>query len=183
MTGYTSSLSLQRDSAAAGRIGRALVASTCVHLCAAAVLLPGMPQRPAPAGIPPITARIAAPVETPEVATKAAGSAASGTKRAPSPASEMTYYPAGELDVFPRLLTPLGVEHIGKAAGGATIRAIVKIDDAGAVKGIEVAAPSRQAEEALRATLTAARFTPALREGRPVRSRIVLEFRFAPSDY
>lgn len=151
------------------------------------MLLPGMPERPAPVAIPPISARIAAPVETVQAEARATGTAAKAgaapTKRVPSPAPEATYYPAGELDEFPRLLTPLGLERVGDVAGADAIRATVKIDEAGAVKGIEVAAPGGRGEEALRAALSTARFTPALREGRAVRSRIVLDFRFAAADY
>jgi hypothetical protein len=77
-------------------------------------------------------------------------------------------------------LEPLGLQRLQHVAGNAVgIRAIVKIDEHGNVKDVEIAGAGRQSQEALRALLVAARFAPARKEGRAVGSRIVLDIRVA----
>ena len=166
----------------------ALGASALVHICIAAALLPGVPQRPGlPA--PAIGARLVLmerPLEPPApiagVSPRAAARQLLGEAAAPArPVPELPFYAAEELDVLPRLLAALDLQRLENAAEGAEgIRVVLRIDERGFVKDVEISAPGRRAREALRAELAAARFAPALKEGRAVRSRIVLDFRFAP---
>jgi hypothetical protein len=95
----------------------------------------------------------------------------------PRPISELAYYAATELDVFPRPLAPLELPRPGNPA--SRIRAVVKIDDRGFVNDVEITGTDSRGREALRALLAAARFAPALKDERPVGSRIVLDFSFA----
>ena len=165
----------------------ALSASALVHVCIAAALLPGIPQRPGlPA--PAIPARLVLterpfepPVPVAGVPPGAAARQPGGEAAAPTrPVPELPFYSAGELDVLPRLLAALDLQRLENAAEGADgIRVVLRIDERGFVKDVEISAAGRRAREALRAELAAARFAPALKEGRAVRSRIVLDFRFA----
>jgi TonB family protein len=59
---------------------------------------------------------------------------------------------------------------------------LLKIDEFGAVQEIRVvnADPAGYFEESAARTFTAMRFSPARRNGYPVRSQIVVKLRFAP---
>ncbi len=65
-------------------------------------------------------------------------------------------------------------------AGDVTL--LLQIDEFGAVQQLSVvtAEPAGYFEEAALRAFQLARFAPAQREGRPVRSRIVIKVRFAP---
>ena len=77
-------------------------------------------------------------------------------------------------------LEPLRLQRLQDALGNAArIRALVKIDEHGNVRDVEIAGAGRPSQEELRALLVAARFTPARRHGRAVNSRIVLDIRVA----
>jgi len=155
------------------------------------MLLPEMPRRPGLEPVmPAISARLAvaeAAIEPPAPMPRSPqkGSARQQHGQAevavpPRPAPELAYYySATELDTFPRLLAPLELHQLGKAADGERIRAEVKIDELGLVKDVEIAGTDRRAREGLRVVLAGARFAPALKDGQPVRSRVVLDFNFA----
>jgi hypothetical protein len=176
-----------RVEAPSARLGVALVASTALHWCVAGVLLPEAPRRPGSEQVmPAISAQLAvaeAAVEPPAPMPRSPkGPAPQQHGQAevavpPRPASELAYYSATELDAFPRLLAPLDLHRLGNPAG--RIRAVVKIDELGLVKEVEIAGTDSRTREVLRALLSAARFAPALRDERPVRSRVVLDFSFA----
>ena len=178
------------------RLVLALAASAAMHLCIAAWLLAPAP-RPAPASGYTISARLApeeqvAPVRSqlPDLRPAARlretqerpPTAVSTTDEVPArlTASEAPYYPAADLDVFPMPLEPLRLQRLQDALGNAAgIRALVKIDEHGNVRDVEIAGAGRQSQEELRALLVAARFTPARKDGRAVNSRIVLDIRVA----
>jgi hypothetical protein len=160
-------------------------------LCVAGVLLPEAPQRPPEQAMPAISARLAvaeAAVEPPvpmlqspkkgPVPQQHGPAKAAGPPR-PTP-ERAYYYSATELDVFPQPLAPLDLSRLEKVAKRAAgIRAVLKIDELGLVKDVEIAGADSRAWETVRAALVATPFAPALKDGRPVRSRVVLDFSFA----
>ena len=94
-------------------------------------------------------------------------------------APDLNYYPARQLDIYPKLLSALDLKYRGKAAeDGVTGRALllVLIDEAGTVNEVSVveAEPVNVFEDDAQRALMAARFTPAYRNGRAVRSRVLI---------
>ena len=89
--------------------------------------------------------------------------------RAPDP----TYYPAGDLDAYPQPARPLALD---RPAGAGTIRLLLLIDEHGIVNDVSLveADAAVHLEETLRAVLVAARFIPARKDGRDVKSRVLL---------
>lgn len=94
-----------------------------------------------------------------------------------------TYYPARELDSYPRPVMPLRLGHpAGVARDGVPdrVQLSLHIDEHGVVNHIgivETALPG-DFEDELRAMLAATRFIPARRDGRPVKSRVLLSVSF-----
>jgi len=93
------------------------------------------------------------------------------------------WYEAKDLDLYPRPLAPVQPEYPASAPailGEVTL--LLQIDEFGAVHQLSVvtAEPAGYFEEPALQAFQAARFAPAQREGRPVRSRIVVKVRFAP---
>jgi TonB family protein len=101
----------------------------------------------------------------------------SAARGAVAPAPDLTYYPTAQLDVYPALSTALEFR-TEAAAAGVTGRALilVLIDNLGVVEDVSVveAVPAGYFEEDARRAFMAARFTPAFRAGRPVRSRVLV---------
>jgi len=95
-------------------------------------------------------------------------------------AADPSYYTARDLDSYPRPLAPFRID---RAAGdrAGEVRLEILIDERGIVQDIAIAGPAASArvEEELRAALAATRFLPAQKDGRAVRSRIVLSVSFA----
>ena len=89
-----------------------------------------------------------------------------------------TYYSARDLDAYPTPVVPLELDRI--AAAGRVALALL-IDEQGAVNNVAFAGPAapERLREELRAVLVATRFHPARKDGRAVRSRIVLSVDFA----
>ena len=99
------------------------------------------------------------------------------------PAPDPHYYPAWDLDNYPRPLAPLRLDRpAGERAGEARLELL--IDEHGVVQDVIVVGPAiaGRAEEKLLATLAATLFLPAFKDGRAVRSRIVLSVGFDPKD-
>jgi protein TonB len=98
-------------------------------------------------------------------------------------AADPSYYTARDLDRYPRPLAPL---RINRAAGDGAgeVRLEILIDERGIVQDMTFAGPAAplRVEEALRAALVATRFLPAQKDGRAVRSRIVLSVGFDAKD-
>jgi protein TonB len=85
------------------------------------------------------------------------------------------YYTARDLDSYPRPLAPLQLDVLrGERMGD--VRLEILIDEAGVVQEVILmeAARAGPAEDELRAALAAARFHPARKDGRAVRSRLLL---------
>jgi len=98
-------------------------------------------------------------------------------------APDPDYYPARDLDDYPRPLAPLRIGRPARASAGE-VRLELLIDERGVVRDIVFAGPaqSRGAEEELRATLAATPFMPARKDGRAVRSRILLSVNFGAEE-
>jgi protein TonB len=96
------------------------------------------------------------------------------------PAPDLTYYAARQLDVYPALVSPLELHDrdAAPAAGpGARALLLVLIDDTGIVKDVSVVEAANAAffEYEAKRAFADARFTPAYRDGRAVRSRVLVE--------
>ncbi len=96
------------------------------------------------------------------------------------------HYPAKDLDIYPQAskrITPVYPEMArdSKVAGSVTL--LVLIDEAGRVVGTSVmdAAPDGVFEQAAQQALANAAFYPAQKDGRTVRSRILIKVEFDPS--
>ena len=88
---------------------------------------------------------------------------------------DLNYYPARDLDDYPRPLAPLRIDRPAHAGAGE-VRLEILIDERGVVRDVVFGGPAEPggAEEELRAALATTPFVPARRGGRPVRSRLVL---------
>lgn len=101
------------------------------------------------------------------------------------PVADPTYYPARELDVYPALRMPLRFENPERAGrdriGGKVLVALL-LDETGAVDDVSVvtAEPPGYFEDAARAVLAAARFSPARKDGRAVKSRVLISVEYDP---
>ena len=110
--------------------------------------------------------------------------AQTGTEVAALPqAADPSYYTARDLDRYPAPLVPF---RINRAAGDGLgeVRLEILIDEHGIVQDMIIAGPAAPArgEEGLRAALAATRFLPAQKDGRAVKSRIVLSVGYDPKD-
>ena len=87
-----------------------------------------------------------------------------------------TYYQVDELDVFPAPLNP--IRSVGKLATGY-VRVLARIDASGRVTGTRIFDSSATETENTLATLAVSRtlFAAARRNGRKVRSEVVIELR------
>jgi protein TonB len=193
-----------------GRLGIALVLSVAVHaLLVARPIEFGVPafgplQRPAlRATLEPLptsqatAAREFAPVAMP--AADAAGpnmpvaaipsTAETAALPAAEPASglpDVTYYPAAELDVYPVPLSPisLGYPDTARELGVPVVTRIwLSIDETGWPTQAEMldAPPAHVLEQAAVAALRTQRFSPARKDGRAVRSRVLIELELTPA--
>jgi protein TonB len=148
---------------------------------------PRAPEAP-PASEP--IARATPPVERtaakPAPAPRAVVPHAAREVRAESAAIEApdsTYYAAKQLDVYPALARPLDLRYGGKAAAdGVTGRALllVMIDESGTVRDVSVveAEPADYFEDDAKRAFMSARFSPAYRNGRAVRSRVLVQVNY-----
>ena len=89
------------------------------------------------------------------------------------------YYPARDLDDYPRPLAPLRIGRPARAGAGE-MRLELLIDEHGLVRDVVFAGPAQPggAEEELRATLAATPFMPARKDGRAVKSRVLMSISF-----
>jgi protein TonB len=99
--------------------------------------------------------------------------------------ADPTWYPAQQLDIYPQLLAPARPRYPDAAARenlAGVVTLLLMVDENGFVHAADVAQadpPGYFEEEAL-AAFREARFTPAARDGRPVRSRILVRVTFSP---
>lgn len=92
---------------------------------------------------------------------------------------DTTYYSIRQLDIYPAPAEPLRLKSLAHVlAGDERARAVVElhISETGGVEAAKVieAHPSGHFESELAQLFLAARFTPAVREGRAVRSRVLV---------
>jgi len=94
-----------------------------------------------------------------------------------------TWYTAQDLDVYPRALAPMELAYPSTATGQAgEVSLLAMIDEWGGVRDVTVvkAEPAGSFEEPALQAVKATRFSPAQRDGRAVRSQIVVKLRFGP---
>lgn len=130
-----------------------------------------------PVRVPPRAERAPTPSAEAMRPRKSAPDAASGAGVAHAP--DATYYAARQLDVYPALKTPLDLRYSpNAAAAGIEGRALLLllIDANGIVDEVSVveAEPAGYFEEDARRAFLAAQFTPALKNGRTVKSRVLV---------
>lgn len=106
------------------------------------------------------------------------------TAELPVPA-DAAWYSAKDLDVLPRALAPLSPSRRSledDRPGAATL--LVGIDETGHVTEVRIIAaePDRRFGEAAVVTVQNAQFNPAQRNGRSVRSRVLMKVRFNPPE-
>jgi protein TonB len=99
--------------------------------------------------------------------------------------ADSTWYPAKQLDVYPQPLAPIRPRYPDAAARdnvAGSVTLLLMVDENGLVRDADVAQadPAGYFEEDALAAFREARFTPAARNGRPVRSRILVRVTFTP---
>ncbi len=153
-----------------------------VRLAPAPVPVPDVPASPEPEvrRMPRQPGPLAGSAEDVQSQSSPTVAAHTGTEVAALPqAADPSYYTARDLDSYPRPLAPF---RINRAAGDGAgeVRLEILIDEHGIVRDMTIAGPAAPAwvEEELRAALAATRFLPAQKDGRAVRSRIVLSVNF-----
>jgi TonB family protein len=134
------------------------------------------------AAAPPSAESKRAQARKPRVAAAEQRVETAGPAHLPDP----TYYGTRQLDVFPVLASglELGAAAAGaKAAGAGRVLLLVLIDAAGFVNEVSVieAEPQGAFEDYARMAFVSARFKPALKDGRPVKSRLLVEVDFGDS--
>jgi protein TonB len=100
---------------------------------------------------------------------------------------DQTYYPAKQLDVYPQPLTPIKLNFPDTAAthrGDGRVLLLLLIDEFGAVNEVSVveAQPEGLFEDAALSVLRATQFLPAQKQGRPVKSRVLLQVNYIQGD-
>ena len=160
-------------------------------------LLPqALPASPAVANLdaPPIPRRIDRRTSASDGERSAALLAeVSATK--PDPAAPLalpqvpdpTVYTARDLDSYPRPLVPLDIERLldlSAATPLAEVRFELLIDEHGVVNEVAPAGPGTAGQPGaeLRAALAATRFIPALKDGRAVKSRMLVSLSYLERD-
>lgn len=165
-----------------------------VRLMPAAEPTPAHGAAPAPTatGVPVAVAEEPAsekPTSDKPTAVQPPASAAPGSsmraEAVPAPltidsAVDLTYYTARELDVQPRTLQDIQPTYPPAAERqrqSGTVRLELKIEADGRVSDVAVvgADPPDVFDESARAAFAAARFSPAQKDGRPVRTRMLVE--------
>ena len=100
---------------------------------------------------------------------------------------DATVYAAPDLDSYPRLIVPLDIEWLADRSGGLPLTALrleLNIDEHGIVNHVAFvqSEPPGYTDERLLELLAAARFVPAYKDRRAVKSRLVLSINFEISD-
>jgi protein TonB len=99
--------------------------------------------------------------------------------------SDPTWYPARQLDVYPKLIAPVQPRYPDEAARdnvAGVVTLLVMVDEDGLVREASVAEadPPGYFEDAALDAFRGARFSPAAKDGRMVRSRILIRVTFDP---
>lgn len=98
-----------------------------------------------------------------------------------------TYYPARQLDVYPQPLEPIKLIYPDRAAAqrlDGNLLLLLLIDELGVVNEASVveARPEGYFEEAALSVFRATRFSPAQKQGHPVKSRVLLQVNYVYGD-
>jgi periplasmic protein TonB len=96
---------------------------------------------------------------------------------------DLTWYPARQLDVFPRALaTPRPAYPAAAQSLQGEVTLLLLIDEAGTVHEVSVveAQPPGMFDEAASVAFRDVHFEPAMKDGRAVRSRILVKVAFNP---
>lgn len=95
-----------------------------------------------------------------------------------------TYYPVRQLDVYPQPLTPLKLDYPATARADGRLLVLLLIDEFGIVNEASIveAEPPGYFEEAALAVFRAARFSPAQKQGKAVKSRALLQVNYIYGD-
>lgn len=98
-----------------------------------------------------------------------------------------TYYPVKQLDVYPRPLTPVRLNYPDTAAAqrrDGRLLLLLLIDEFGVVNEVSVveAQPEGSFEQAALSVFRATRFSPAQKQGHPVKSRVLLQVNYIYGD-
>jgi protein TonB len=169
------------------RLGAALACSLAAH-AAAGWWLGGLLAPPANAaggGGERLQARLisAAGERTPSPAPGPAGSAAPGRDaKKPAPVPATRYLEAVELDVRPQIMTRVMPEYPEEVLSGTRGRVVLElyIAEDGYVDRARVALaePAGKFDAAALKAFAGARFTPGVKAGKPVASRLAIEITF-----
>ena len=94
-----------------------------------------------------------------------------------------TYYPAKQLDVYPQPLTAIKLDYPESAASARVdgrVVVLLLIDEFGMVNEASIveAQPEGYFEDAALAVFRAARFAPGQKQGRAVKSRVLLQVKY-----
>lgn len=97
------------------------------------------------------------------------------------------YYPVNELDVRPQIRTRINPEYPRSASEqGLTANLVIRvyIDEAGRVQNVVVpgAEPANLFADAVAAAFRKARYTPGIKDGKPVKSLVFIEVNFETVD-
>jgi protein TonB len=150
-------------------------------------------EKRAPVSVP--TSVVAPPAHTPDAIAPAfvppmpeplSGDMASADTAAPAITQPETvievpvdpvYYAAREIDVYPLPVAPLTISWSGERGW---VRLLTLIDETGTVATTEVfdAEPIGRFDEEAAAIIRSTRFSPARKDGVPVRSRVLIELQF-----
>lgn len=101
------------------------------------------------------------------------------------PVYDPAYYPSSQLDVYPALVQPVNLEYPQHAANdgiSGRVQLMLLIDETGSVREVTIIdpGPARLFEKKLRSAFTQARFSPARKGGRAVRSRVQIGVDYRP---
>lgn len=142
------------------------------------------PVPPQPAAAPQTAAPVAALDAT---APPPAGAAGTAGGEGGLPGIDPTWYRAREVDTTAKpigSITPVYPDEARRRNKDGTLKLMLKIDDLGRVRDAEVveADPPGLFEEAALEAFRAARFHPAMKDGRPVRYQAYIRVRFRLKD-
>jgi periplasmic protein TonB len=149
---------------------------------------PAIPQLRRVAPGPPQVPSLPEPVETPAPPAQAFSAADLGPEPEVAVASlpDPVHYAAKELDVYPQPL--IRIEPVYPPAAlageiGGSVTLLILIDESGRVTDVSVvdASPQDVFEESARRAVAAGAYSPAQKDGRAVRSRILVRFDYDPA--
>ena len=115
----------------------------------------------------------------PAASADSPGARDTGRARGVPAVADATWYTAQDLDAYPRSDVPVTIERAAFASAGETpVRLLLwlRIDERGVVVRVSAGEPgmSSRSVELARRSLAGTRFTPARKDGRAVRSRLLL---------